>query len=108
MYGSGPRFVTSRILAPLPALSVALDAHDMPVIVGAYDFFASEFNETKNASIENLLIEALNQQDDTTQGYEMASEVLNNHGSRLAEAARQWGIKHGYNLGPFGDILRKP
>jgi HEAT repeat protein len=89
------------------ALSAALIAHDMPVIVGAYAFFASAFNETKDESIENLLIEALDQQDDTVQGYEMASDVLNHHGSKLAEAARQWGVKHGYEVGPFGDVLRK-
>ena len=89
------------------ALSAALNMHDMPVIVGAYDFFASEFNATQNASIENLLIEALNQQDDTMQGYQMATEILNHHGSKLAEAARQWGITHGYDVGPFGDVFEK-
>jgi HEAT repeat protein len=90
------------------ALSAALNSHNMPVIVGAYDFFASEFNETNNTSIENLLIEGLNQQDDTIQGYKMASDLLTRHGSKLAEASRQWGIKHGYSVGPFGDVLRKP
>jgi HEAT repeat protein len=90
------------------ALSAALNSHNMPVIVGAYDFFASEFSATNNASIENLLIEALNQQDDSRQGYKMASDLLTRHGSKLAEAARQWGIKHGYSVGPFGDVLRKP
>jgi len=85
----------SRVVA---VLTTGLRAHDTAVIVGAHSFFADQFNQNKDSSIEDALIEALNTQVGPGEGSEMARDLLNGHGSKLRDAASQWLTKNGYRI----------
>ena len=72
------------------ALIDALHRRDWRVIAAAHRLYL----ERGEAGSEDLLIEALNREGDST----VANAFLNSSNSQLAEAARAWAKKHGYEI----------
>jgi len=78
------------------ALLAALEKHDMIIIASAISFFIKR----GDTGSEDRLIEAL----DKFGNKEMAEQLLNCGNSKLNDAARKWGLNHGYAIDTRADV----